>query len=71
MAIAAGVVGLSLCTALAANVHMTAEQGSATTLDGVEHRQLLAAQNVVLPKRLAMLLDYVGQFKDGTLRCSR
>ena len=62
---------MSLGAAFMANIDMTAEQGGATTLDGVEHRQLLAAQKMALPKRLAMLLDYVRKLKGGTLRCSR
>jgi hypothetical protein len=71
MSIATGIVGLLLGATIAANIDMSAEQGGATTLDGVEHRQLLAAQNMALPKRLAMLLDYVRKLKGGTLRCSR
>jgi hypothetical protein len=71
MSIATGIVGLPLGAAFVANIDMTAEQGGATTLDSVEHRKLLAAQSMVLPKRLAVLLDYVRKLKDGAFRCSR
>ena len=62
---------MSLGATFAANIDMTAEQGGATTLDGAEHRQLLAVQNMALPKRLAVLVDYVRKLKGGTLRCRR
>lgn len=71
MSIATGIVGLSLGAAVATNIDMPAEQGGATTPDGVEHRQLLTAQNMALPKHLTMRLDYVRKLKGGTLRCSR
>jgi hypothetical protein len=71
MSIATRVVCRSLVTTVKAYVEMTAEQGGATTLDSIEHPQLLAAQNMALPKRLAILTDYVRKLKGGARRCSR
>jgi hypothetical protein len=62
VAIAARVVRRTLSAAIKTNVEMTTELCGAAALDGAEHRKLLAAQAVALPKRLARLADDVRQF---------